>query len=207
MKLSFEPRMPKKTTLCALLGLLSLTGWVEAAEPAPKPKLKGTIKQSTPKLDLGMPVFEGTPKDTNLQKVADKPLTDTPTASSDTPYTVVSVVNTKSLMRSAQGVKPTSPMAVIMARGAPLMTEKFTSVIKVKGAGKRGTIIEVKITDPRGDVAMSAEGQLVFRAEELDWTVDWEPAFVRTAGDFQMNVRVGSQPVASFPIKVEAKKE
>jgi len=197
--------MPLKTTLCVLIGLLSLAA--TAAEPTPNPKLKGTKKQSTPKLDLGVPVFEGTPKDTNLQKVGDAPVTDMPTASSDTPYTVLSVINTKSLMRSAQGVKPTSPMAVIMARGAPLMTEKFTSVIKVRGTGKRGTIIEVKIADPRGDTAMSAEGQLVFRADELDWTVEWEPAFVRAAGDFQMNVRIGSQPVVSFPIKIEAKKE
>ncbi len=199
--------MHQKTTLCALLGLLSLTG-AEAAEPdAGVKKVKGSMKALAPKLDFGSHGFEGAPKDTHLQKVGDMPVTHSPTASSDTPYTVVSVVNTKSLTRSSAGVKPTSPMSVIMARGTPLMTEKFTSVIKVRGAGKRGNVIEVKVANERGDTVMTAEGQLVFRTDELDWTVDWEPAFVRATGDYQLSVRIGSQPAVTFPRRIDAKKE
>ena len=195
--------MPQKTTLCALAVCLAVTSAYGAEPP---PKLKGSKKESAPKLDLGMPTFDK-PKDIQLQKVTDKPAPGAPSGSSDTPYQVVSVVNAKTFTRSGATIRSSPPLEVITARGAPLMTEKFASVIKVRGAGKRGSIISVKVVDSRGDTVMDAEGQLIFHGDEVEWTVEWAPAMLRTAGDCTMQITVAGQQVAALPLKIEAKKE
>ena len=195
--------MPQKTTLCALAVCLAVTA-AYGAEPGPK--LKGSMKQSAPKIDLGMPIFDK-PKDVQLQKATEKPAAVAPSASSDTPYQVVSVINVKAFTRSGPAIKSSPPLEAITARGTPLMTEKFASVIKVRGAGKRGSIISVKVVDSRGDTVMDAEGQLIFHGDEVEWTVEWAPAMLRTAGDCTMQITVAGQQVAALPLKIEAKKE
>ena len=69
----------------------------------------------------------------------------------------------------------------------------------------RGADRAVMVLDPRGDTVMDASGQLTFKNDETDWTVDWEPTGIRTAGEFQVLVRIGGNPLGTFPIKVEAK--
>ena len=195
--------MHRMITLCGLATLLALTA--SAAEPARK--LKGTVKQTAPKIDLGLPSFGPAKVETGLQRLTDPALTDAPTASSETPYQVTSVVQTKSVIRSGKGLKASAPLEVVAARGEPLMSERFISLIHVKAPSKRGTRIDLKVVDSRGDTTMAAEGQLSFRGEELDWTVDWEPAFVRTPGEFHLEIQIGTQPVVSFAFKIEPKKD
>ncbi len=195
--------MPQKTTLCALAVCLAVTS-AYGTEPAPK--LKGSKKESAPKIDLGMPTFDK-PKDIQLQKATEKPPAEAPSPSSDTPYQVVSVVNAKAFTRSGATIRSSPPLESIAARGTPLMTEKFASVIKVRGAGKRGSIITVKVVDSRGDTVMDAEGQLIFHGDEVEWTVEWAPAMLRTPGDCTMQISVAGQQVAALPLKIEAKKE
>ena len=85
------------------------------------------------------------------------------------------------------------------------MTEKFSTVVRVKAPEKKNTSIEIAILDPRGDTVMDAQGQLTFKSEEADWTVDWDPTGLRNVGDFQVLVRIGGNPLGTFPLKIEAK--
>ncbi len=180
----------------------------EAAAPAKTSKLKGSMKQSAPKIDLGVPAFDSTPpKGTSLQKVTEPVTPAAPTASSETPYTVTAVTYAKSFTRSASGTKPNGALLTsVLASGSPLTTEKFASLIRVKTTTKRGSIIEVKVLDGRGDTVMIAEGQLAFQgSDEIDWTVDWDPTVIRAPGDFALHIRIASQAPVQFPLKVEAK--
>ncbi len=200
--------MPQNLTLCAALAaltLLPLSARAEDAAAAAKPKLKGTVKKSAPKIELGMPAFDK-PTDSKLQKATEKAVDTAPRASNETPSTVVSVINAKTFTRSGQTIRTSPPIDHIAARGDPLMTETFVTVVKVKQPSKRSTAISVKLVDPRGDTVLESEGELVFRSEELEWTVEWEASVVRAAGEGQMQVRFGSQPPVNYPLKIEAHK-
>lgn len=178
-----------------------------AEEPKPKdPKLKGSMKQSAPKITLDLPTFNTIPTGEGMKKVEEKPVADRPTTTEgQASYTVVSVQHGKSFIRTPTGSKPSAPYPSVTASGNPLMTEKFTTVIRVKAPDKKTTSIEVAVLDPRGDTTMSANGRLSFKADEQDWTVDWDPTGIRNAGDYQVLVRVGGNPLGTFPLKIEAK--
>ena len=183
--------------------LLSL---VTFAQAKPEPKLKGTMKQSAPKLDLGIPKFDAIPKGDDMKHVQEKAPTERAvTAPGVAPYTVVSVQHGKGFVRTPTGSKPSAPYPAVMASGNPLMTEKFTTVVRVKAPEKKNTSIEIAVLDPRGDTVMDAQGQLTFKSEEADWTVDWDPTGLRSVGDFQVLVRIGGNPLGTFPLKIEAK--
>ncbi len=178
-----------------------------AEEPKPKePKLKGSVKQSAPKIKLDLPTFGTIPTGDGMKKVEEKPVADRPTTTEgQASYSIVSVQHGKAFLRTPTGAKPSAPYSSVAATGAPLMTEKFSTVIRVKAPDKKTTSIEVAVLDPRGDTVMSANGQLSFKTEEQDWTVDWDPTGIRTAGDFQVLVRIGGNPLGTFPLKIEAK--
>jgi hypothetical protein len=177
------------------------------ADTKAAPKLKGSVKQSAPKIDLGLPAFGALPKGDDLKKVEEKPAQDGPTVTSgQATYTIVSVQHGKGFIRSPTGSKPSAPYPAVVAAGSPLMTEKFSSVVRVKAPDKKSTSIEVAVLDPRGDTVMDASGTLTFKNDETDWTVDWEPTGIRAAGDFQVLVRIGGNPLGTFPLKVEPKK-
>ena len=77
------------------------------------------------------------------------------------------------------------------------------SVVRVKSPGKKGSSIDVVILDQRGDTVMEASGQLRFgNGVEAEWQVDWEPTAIRNPGDFQVLVRVGGNPMGTFPLKL-----
>ncbi|MBE2251756.1 MAG: hypothetical protein IAE78_19630 [Myxococcus sp.] len=178
---------------------------VVSAQAKPEPKLKGSMKQSAPKLDLGIPKFDAIPKGDELKKVEEKKVEERTTAPGVAPYTIVSVQHGKGFVRTPTGSKPSAPFPAATASGAPLMTEKFSTVVRVKAPEKKNTSIEVAVLDPRGDTVMDAQGQLTFKSDEADWTVDWDPTGIRTAGDFQVLVRIGGNPLGTFPLKIEAK--
>lgn len=177
-----------------------------AEEPKAKdPKLKGSMKQQAPKLDLGLS-FGAIPKGDGMKKAEEKPAADRPTTTEgQATYSIVSVQHGKSFLRTPTGAKPSAPFPSVAATGAPLKTEKFSTVVRVKAPDKKSTAIEVVVLDPRGDTVMDASGQLTFKTDEADWTVDWDPTGIRNAGDFQVLVRLGGNPMGTFPLKIEAK--
>jgi hypothetical protein len=64
-----------------LLAGLSLA-IVAHAEEKKDPKLKGSMKQSAPKIDLGLPTFNTIPTGEGMKKVEQKQVSDTPTTTS-----------------------------------------------------------------------------------------------------------------------------
>jgi hypothetical protein len=172
---------------------------------AADPKLKGSKKEAAPKLDLGLPTFNEIPKDQKLEKPkapADPQMA--PSGSRvDEGYTVVRVVHGKTFLRSPDGAKPSAPFPQVTVAGNPLLTEKFSSIIRVKSPGKKNSRIEVAILDQRGDTVMDASGEIRFgTGEEAEWQVDWEPTGIRNPGEFQVLVRIGGNPLGTFPLKV-----
>lgn len=185
----------------SILLALSLSLAAQAADP----KLKGSKKESAPKLDLGLPTFNQIPSDQKLENVKDKPEAQQgpSAAKAEEGYSVVRVVHGKGFMRGPDGAKPSSPFASVTASGNPLMTEKFSTVVRVKSPAKKNTRIELAILDVRGDTVMDASGELRFgTGEEAEWQVDWDPSGVRGPGDFQVLVRIGGNPLGTFPFKV-----
>ena len=186
-----------------LLGSLSLALVAHAVDP----KLKGSKKEAAPKLDLGLPTFKDIPKDQKLEKPKEPgDAQQAPsTARVDEGYTIVRVVNGKAFIRAPGGAKPSAPFPQVTVAGNPLATEKFSTVVRVKSPPKKNTSIEVVILDQRGDTVMEASGEIRFaNSDESEWQVDWDPTGVRSAGDFQVLVRLGGSPMGTFPLKVVA---
>jgi hypothetical protein len=162
---------------------------------------KSGKKAGAPKLDLGVRSFEALPKAEQVEKP--KPVV-APAAEAkalDTAYTLVRVVHGKGFIRSPDGARPTSAMTQVLVTGSPLETERFSTVVRVKNPAKRSARVEVAIVDSRGDTAMEASGELLFKGVETEWSVDWEPTTVRAAGEFQVQVKVSGDLLGSFPIK------
>jgi hypothetical protein len=87
--------------------------------------------------------------------------------------------------------------------GKPPTIEKFSTAIRVQSPQKVDARIEIAIVDFRGEVVMSSAGELRFRGakgEEVDYTVDWDAVPWRSAGDFQVVVRVAEQPMGLWPL-------
>jgi hypothetical protein len=109
-------------------------------------------------------------------------------------------MHAKSFLSSPEGAKPTGPLEQVTLTNRT--TEKFSSVVRVKDPAKRNARIEVAVLDMVGDTVMEASGELYFRGgDETEWTVDWDPTGVRGPGTFQVLVRVGGQPLGTFPLK------
>jgi hypothetical protein len=175
---------------------------VSAAE-----KPRAGKKEPAPRLDLGIPSFGEIPKDQKLESAKGKTeeLAGPSGARVDEGYTVVRVVHGKTFMKSPEGAKPTTPFPHVTASGPPWMTEKFSSIIRVKSPAKKNARIEVAVLDPRSDTVMEASGELIFRGgDETEWQVDWDHSGVRAPGEFQLLVRVGGTPLGTFPFKVVA---
>lgn len=185
-----------------LLVVAASLAFFSAAQENPPKKLVGTKKVSAPKLDL--PTFTDLPKDQQLQKPKTDPEQTAPSsARADESYTVVKVQHARSFLRSPDGAKPTAPFSQVNLVGPPPLTsEKFSSIIRVKSPAKRSAHIEVAILDTRGDTLMEADGELSFRtSDETEWSVDWSPTTMRTAGEFQVLVRIAGNPIGTYPIK------
>lgn len=200
-------RMLGSISRFSLVALLTLAVAAVAAEP----KLKGSKKETAPKLDLGLPTFKELPKE-QLKKSTDSDTQQiAPSASGpEETWTVLGVVHGKAFIRTPDGAKPSTPFPQVnVTTGNPWTTEKFSTIVRVKHPKKKSASIDVVILDPRGDTVMDASGQLVYRAGEVaEWTVDWEPTSIRNPGDFQVLVRIGGNPIGTYPLKfAEAPKD
>lgn len=185
-------------TRLVLLASLVCVGLAWAADP----KLKGAKKEQAPKLDLGLPDFGALPTDTKLEKAKPKQDTmQTKKSAVEEGFSVVRVVHGKAFLRGPDGAKPSTPFAQVNLTNNT--TEKFSTVVRVKNPAKHNASIEVVVLDPRGDTVMDASGEIYFRGkeDETEWTVDWEPTGVRGPGEFQVLVRVGGNPLGTYPIK------
>lgn len=168
------------------------------------------------KSDLKVPSFTlpnmgEVPKAEGLRKAKDEetPQTGSSTARpADATYTVTKVMFAKQFVHGPGGQQPVQPFTSVALRGNPLTTEKFSSLVKVKCPQKVNAPIELAVLDPRGDTAMSASGELVFKGattDEVEYLVDWDPTPTRAGGKFQLLVRVAGQPMGSWPLVVEEK--
>lgn len=166
------------------------------------PKLKAGKKEHAPKLDLTLPAFGELPKDQKLERPTEKPAEERRSQRPDEGYTVVRVVHGKGFLRGPDGAKPSAPFTQVTLAGTPLATEKFSTVVRVKSPAKKAARIELAVLDVRGDTVMEASGELVFRGtDEAEWQVDWDPTGVRGPGEHQVLVRVGGNPLGTFPLK------
>lgn len=159
------------------------------------------------KMDLGIPSFGEIPKAGDLKKATpDESAESGPSATSTaSSYSVVHIIHAKALIRSPSGATAAGPaLNVIPLSGKPLSTEKFTTVVRVKSPQKKSAPIEVTISDPRGDSALWANGELSFRGvkgNEADYVVDWDPTPCRSGGEFKLMVKVGGQVLGTWPMK------
>jgi hypothetical protein len=188
------------------LALVALLLAVVAHAEEPR-KLKGSKKESAPKLDLGIPSFGEIPKDQKLESAKGKEETKQGAPSgtrAEEGFSVVRVVHGKGFIKGPDGAKPSAPFPQVAASGPPWMTEKFSSVIRVKNPAKKGARIEVAILDTRDDTVMEASGEIFFRgtSDETEWQVDWDSSGIRNPGEFKLLVRVGGTPLGTFPFKV-----
>lgn len=181
--------------------LLATTAW-----SADKPK------KPPQKLDLGLPSFGAIPKGEGLTKPKEaNPAAQGPSVTpAGATYSVVKVMHGKSFSRTAAGAQPTAPFDGVKLAGDPPVSEKFTTIVRVKCPQKVNTSIDVAILDARGETVMEVSGgQLNFKGlkdDEVDYTVDWDPTTMNGAGEYQALVRVGGNPMGSTPIKMLAPK-
>jgi hypothetical protein len=189
--------------MCLCLSAVAL-----AADPAPASTKKKSSNVKVPSFTL--PNMGEVPKGEGLQKPkADAPPPGPSTARpADATYTVTKVQFAKQFVHGPNGQQPVQPFTSVALRGSPLTTEKFSSLVKVKCPQKVNAPIERVVLDPRGDTAMSASGELVFKGattDEVDYLVDWDPTPTRAGGKFQLLVRIAGQPMGSWPLVVEQK--
>jgi hypothetical protein len=189
----------------SLLAGLLLSAVALAGTPAPAKK-KSNVKVPS----FTLPSMGEVPKADGLQKAkADAPPPGpSTTRPADATYTVTKVQFGKQFVHGPGGQQPVQPFTSVALRGSPLTTEKFSSLVKVKCPQKVNAPIELAVLDPRGDTAMSASGELVFKGattDEVEYLVDWDPTPARAGGKFQLLVRVAGQPMGSWPLIVEEK--
>ncbi|MBX7113448.1 MAG: hypothetical protein K1X64_03860 [Myxococcaceae bacterium] len=188
------------------LGVFAATLLATTAWSADKPK------KPPQKLDLGLPSFGAIPKAEGLTKPKEvNPAAQGPTVTpASATYSVVKVTHGKSFTRTAAGAQPSAPFDGVKLAGDPLVSEKFTTVVRVKCPQKVNTSIDVAILDSHGETMMEVTGgQLNFKGlkdDEVDYTVDWDPTTMSGAGEYQTLVRVGGNPMGSTPLKVIAPK-
>ena len=187
--------------LCLCLSAVAL-----AADPAAAKKKPSNVKVPS----FTLPNMGEVPKGEGLQKQkADAPPPGpSATRPADATYTVTKVAFAKQFVHGPGGQQPVQPFTSVALRGSPLTTEKFSSLVKVKCPQKINAPIELAVLDPRGDTAMSASGELVFKGattDEVEYLVDWDPTPARAGGKFQLLVRIAGQPMGSWPLMVEEK--
>jgi hypothetical protein len=194
MNVGMLGRMKALTRLSLLLcAALPLTAFSESP-PATDPKKPASgAKSKTKAPDISIPTFGEIPKGEGMTapKSTDLGMETKGGPSGQSPaYTVLKVNNGR---------------GEIQISGTPPTTEKFSTVVRVKCPQKANAPIELVILDPRGDTVMSSSGELNFRrvkGDEVDYAVDWSPTPWPRGGTFSMLVRIGGQPMGTYPLKV-----
>jgi hypothetical protein len=155
---------------------------------------------------IALPPLAEIPTADGISPPAAERLAPEPSAPSSAVYSVTKIQHAKSFLLSRLGPLPVGgAIDQVHLGGKPPSFEKFSTAVRVKSPQKVNAMIEVLVLDPRGDVAMSAAGELRFRGakgDEVDYVVDWDAVPCRWAGDFLVAVRVAGQPMGTWPLKV-----
>jgi len=155
---------------------------------------------------ITLPPLAEIPTADGISPPAAERLATEPSAPASAVYSVTKIQHAKSFLLSRLGPLPVGgAIDQVHLGGKPPSFEKFSTAVRVKSPQKVNAMIEVLVLDPRGDVAMSAAGELRFRGakgDEVDYVVDWDAVPCRWAGDFLVAVRVGGQPMGTWPLKV-----
>lgn len=195
----------------ALAALALLSGPTFAADPPPaattkKPE-KPVKEKPKKKISISLPSFGEVPKAEGVQRSRnDVASPGSRTAATDATYQVVSVAHGKAFKGGPNGAVPIAALEAVKIKEDKL-TEKFSTVIRVRSPQRQSAEIEVAILDPRGTTALSASGTLSYRgskSDESEWLVDWDPSPVIGPGAYQVLVRVAGQPMGTWPLKLTA---
>jgi hypothetical protein len=200
-------RRPLRAPLLACAALLGAASLALAADPAPAKKKSGA-KVTVPKIE--MPTFGEIPKAEGLvapkaEKLSNDPQVTTTRAT----YEVVKVQHARDFSKSGDRAQPVGLLEAIALSGKPPTLEKFTTLVRVKSPQKVSTEIELVILDPRGDTALSGGGELSYRGakgDEVDYLIDWAPVARPAGGEYKLLVRIGGEPMGTWPMKVVARK-
>jgi hypothetical protein len=185
---------------------------VGAAEPAggAKKSAPGKGKLEVPKIDLsGMAAI---PTGEGLQAKKEDPNPMVPRAGDgDLKFQVITVAHARQFSRTGKGYAPVGGLLKTVAlEGTPPATPKFTTFVRVRATRETDAAIEVALLDPSGDTAMSGTGHIRFKkygtGADADWTIDWDPTPCPRGGTYQVLVRVGGQPMGTWPLEVVAEK-
>ena len=171
-------------------------------------------KVEAPKLDLNLGALSKTelPRADGLttNRAAQDALSPKVTAPKDVSYQVLTVQHAYDFSRGMDGTKPVGDeLKEIGLYGQPPSTPKFSTLVRVKASKpvNTSTSIELVILDPRGDTALSGNGELSFRGSkngEAEWVIDWAPTARASGGMYQLLVRIAGQPMGTWPLKVVA---
>ncbi len=190
--------LPMRPTPLLLAAVLCLPGpgWTQE----PPRKLKVTRKDGVPRLDLGAPAFQPLP---TVERAAAADAGPAAPAVAGDEWQVLSVVHQR---RGPASVPGEPPLAEVALSGAPLASEAFSTVVRVRNPARRGGRIEIAIVDGRQRTLLEASGELAFRGkEEAEWGVDWARTPFRAPTAAEVQVRVGGLLVSSTPIKFAEK--
>jgi hypothetical protein len=201
---------PAPLALAALIGAAVLAG---ESKPTPQPKAKGKAKAaSKPAVpSFTLPSMGEVPKADGLvrPKVQTERLSESQAIrAADARYDVVKVEFAKAFVRGPQGQVPVAPFQSVALRGDPPTTEKFSSLVRVRSAQRLNAPLQMVILDPRGDTAMTAQGELAFKgatSDEVEYTVDWDPTPLRSGGRYQVLIRIAGEPKGTWPLSIEQK--
>lgn len=207
-----------RTNLRALVPLFSAVlltspAWAEDAAPPTTKSRQQQKKTAAPKMDLGLGGIGGDlPSADGLKgKTAPAQGISPKITAQDVKYEVVKVEHAQAFTRTAAGARPVgSALQTLKLYGQPPMTPKFSTLVRVKATRNINTSIEVVILDPRGDTALSGNGEVSFHGSkngEVDWLIDWDPVARPSGGDYKMLVRVGGEPKGTWPINVVVDKQ
>lgn len=191
----------KPRACCAVVLLFILCGSEIFAEDSAKVSRKVDVPS------ISLPPLSDIPKADGVTRPAVEKLGAEPTVSTvSATYSVAKIQHAKTFVRSRAGlIAMGGAIDSINLSGKPPTTEKFSTVIRVKSPQRMNAPIEVAVLDPRGETALSSRGEVRFRGpkgDEVDYVIDWDPVPCRFSGDFQVVVRVGGQPMGTWPLKV-----
>jgi hypothetical protein len=180
-----------------ILALLLLRG--EALAQASRPRPAVIVPSITLPALREIPKAEGITRPP-VEKVAVEPTVKSVAAT----YRVTRLQHARSFLQARVGPLPIGgTLTAVNLSGKPPTIEKFSTAIRVQSPQRVDARIEIAIVDFRGEVVMSSAGELRFRGakgDEVDYTVDWDPVPWRSAGDFQVVVRVAEQPMGLWPL-------
>jgi hypothetical protein len=171
---------------------------------------KNAAKPQSPKITL--PKFQELPKMDDLnQPKEDKSGLEAIHPAATAQYSVVRVVHAKGFRPSPSGATPVGgSLSSVSLLGQPLATEKFTTLVRVRSPERAPAPIQIHVLDPRGDSAMSSQGEVSFRGvkgDEVDYLVDWDPTPCRAAGDYTVNIRIAGRDMGTWPLKFVLEKK